>query len=177
MTKEISAILAIGPRNVIGKGDKLAWYSKVDLEHFKKITTGNACLFGDTTFFGLPIYPLKNRLNLVLKKDLKKTTICDGYVGFNNVDKALKFCENYDKIFFCGGKSIYEHIFNNDLINTIYLTKIYSEKLEKEIDNNIEDYIILDVDFNKLINWLCVESQSEIRDGDLLVKFLKYSKK
>lgn len=71
-TKEIATILAVGPKNIIGKGDKLAWHSKVDFEHFKDLTNGNPCLFGATTFYGLPTYPLKNRLNIVLDNTQKK---------------------------------------------------------------------------------------------------------
>ena len=174
MSKEIAAILAVGPRGIIGKGDKLVWHSKVDFEHFKNITSGNVCLFGATTFFGLPTYPLKNRLNIVLDINLKKTTIGDGYMGFKDMNKALTFCHNYDKVFFCGGKSIYEYVYKNNLINTLYLTKITSKDLENEANNNLDEYVTLNIDFNNLKDWTCVESQTEVKECDLSIKFLKY---
>ena len=71
MTK-VNMIVAIGPDNVIGYKDKLAWHSKLDLQHFKEITKGCPVIFGVTTFFGLPKYPLPNRLNIVLDNSESK---------------------------------------------------------------------------------------------------------
>lgn len=179
MSKEIAAILAVGPKGIIGKGDKLVWHSAVDFKHFKSITSGNACLFGSTTFFGLPVYPLSNRLNIVLDNTIKKTSELNtgGYLVFKDMKKALAFCDNYDKAFFCGGKSIYEYVFNNNLINTLYLTKITSKQLEEEAKNNLDKYVCINIDFNHLNGWTCAESQSEIKEGDLSIKFLKYVRK
>lgn len=176
-TKEIAAILAVGPKNIIGKGDKLAWHSKVDFEHFKDLTNGNPCLFGATTFYGLPTYPLKNRLNIVLDNTQKNSNAINkgGYLEYKDIKKALEFCNNFDKVFVCGGKSIYEYVYKKDLINTIYLTKITSKTLEEEAKTNLEEYITLDIDFNNLKDWKCVSSQT-VREGDMLIKFLKYSK-
>lgn len=175
--KEIAAILAIGPKNIIGKGDKLVWHSKVDFEHFKTITEGNPCLFGATTFYGLPKYPLKNRLNIVLDNTQKNSSVINkaGYLEYKDIKKALSFCNNFDKVFICGGKSIYEYVYKKDLINTIYLTKIISKTLEDEAKNNLEEYITLDIDFNNLKDWKCVSSQT-VREGNMLIKFLKYSR-
>jgi hypothetical protein len=38
MTKEIAAIFAVGPNDVIGIKDKMPWHSKQDFYHFKKVT-------------------------------------------------------------------------------------------------------------------------------------------
>lgn len=179
MSKEIAAILAVGPKGIIGKGDKLVWHSTVDFGHFKNITSGNACLFGSVTYFGLPVHPLSNRLNIVLDNTQKEAMKInkEGYIAFKDIKKALEFCQNYDKVFFCGGKSIYEYVFKKNLINTLYLTKITSDELENEALNNLNEYVTLDIDFNKLDGWMCVESQSEIKEGDLKIKFLKYTRK
>ena len=39
MTK-VNMIVAIGPDNIIGYKDKLAWHYKLDLQHFKEKTKG-----------------------------------------------------------------------------------------------------------------------------------------
>lgn len=177
MTKERAIILAVGPKNIIGKGDKLAWHSKLDFKHFKDITRGNVCLFGATTFFGLPVYPLQNRLNIVLDNTKKKAVDIsnDSYLTFKDIKKAYEFCSNYDKVLVCGGKSIYEYVYNNNLINTIYLTKIESKSLKEEAENNLEQYVTLDIDFSNLKGWVCASSEA-VREDDMELKFLKYIK-
>lgn len=152
MTK-VYMIMAIGPDNVIGKGDKLAWHSKMDFIHFVRKTTGWPCIFGATTFYGLPKYPLKNRLNIVLNIECDKTELLQNengcWIETNNIKTALEdVCKNYDKVFICGGKSIYEYCMKNNLIDGIYLTNIYTtdQSLEDEIENNPNDYVRFPID-------------------------------
>ena len=182
MTKEIAAILAVGPYGVIGKKDKLAWHSKADFEYFKKKTKNWPCLFGATTFFGLPKYPLTNRLNIVLDNTQTDDMTCysDGWISFKSIQIAYDFCKNYDKVFICGGKSIYEYVIKNNLVNTIYLTEVKSEKLEKEFRDNIDDYVRLNIDFNNFEHggWVCSSfeypTEESSKDDDVKVKFIKY---
>ena len=123
MTKEIAAILAVGPYGVIGKGDKLIWHSKADFNHFKEKTMNWPCIFGSTTFYGLPKYPLKNRLNVVLDNKQPVGILADnrGWVTCNSFEEALLFCENYDKVFICGGKSLYSIILSVAIVILIPL--------------------------------------------------------
>ena len=111
MTK-VNMIVAIGPDNIIGYKDKLAWHSKLDLQHFKEQTKGCPVIFGATTFFGLPKYPLPNRLNIVLDNSESKVfavnAVCDkkdnkwrGWVEATSVENALDFCGNFDNVFIC----------------------------------------------------------------------------
>ena len=141
----VCMIVAIGPDNVIGKGNGLAWHSKVDFYHFIKQTTGWPCIFGATTFYGLPKYPLKNRLNIVLDIESEGTGIVKNdrgcWIVTNDIHEALELVKNYDKAFICGGKSIYKYVLDNNLVNTIYLTKITSPALYHEIEQNPNDYI------------------------------------
>lgn len=141
-------IVAIGPDNVIGKGNGLAWHSKVDFHHFVTQTKGWPCIFGATTFYGLPKYPLKNRLNIVVNIDAPEVELVkdpDNQNGYwlqtNNINTALDLARNYDKVFICGGKSIYKYCLDNNLINAIYLTKISSPALYHDIEEHPDDYI------------------------------------
>ena len=178
MTKEVAAILAIGPKGIIGKDNKLAWHSSVDFEYFKAKTINYPCIFGATTFYGLPKYPLKNRLNIVLDINnpgvFIKTTQDDGsWIETSKVENAINLGKHYDKIFICGGKSIYEYVLKYDLINTLYVTEITSPELENEANKHLKDYKILDL---KLDNkWVCssITYPKEQKDG-LQVKFVKY---
>ena len=175
MTKEIAAILAIGPKGIIGKDNKLVWKSSIDFEYFKEKTINHPCIFGATTFYGLPKYPLKNRLNIVLDNTQKENMVCDnrGWITFNSLEESYLFCENYDKIFICGGKSIYEYVLKYDLINTLYVTEITSLKLEKEAKEHLKDYKILNLNLDN--KWVCssIVYPKEQKD-DLQVKFVKY---
>ena len=72
MTKIVSMILGVGPNGLIGRKDKLVWKSKEDLNYFKSKTYMQPCIFGATTFYGLPKYPLVNRLNIVLDNSQKE---------------------------------------------------------------------------------------------------------
>lgn len=139
-------ILAIGPDGVIGKGKELAWHSKVDFYHFVTQTKGCACIFGDVTFYNLPKYPLKNRLNIVVNIQNTDTFVLTNedrgsWIETNSIEKALDYAKNYDRVFICGGKSVYKYCLDHNLINAIYLTKISSEKLSKDIQEHPDDYV------------------------------------
>jgi len=47
-------IVSINNLNYIGKDNKMLWYSKDDLEHFKKLTMGCKLLVGRKTYENLP---------------------------------------------------------------------------------------------------------------------------
>ena len=50
----MEAILAISKNGVVGVGNKLPWYFKEDLKHFKECTIGRYLIAGTTTVSGLP---------------------------------------------------------------------------------------------------------------------------
>ena len=183
MTK-VNMIVAIGPDNVIGYKNKLAWHSKVDLNHFKKLTSGKPVIFGSTTFFGLPNYPLPNRLNIVLDNSESKVfavnAICDrkdnkwrGWVEATSVENALDFCGNFDEVFICGGASIYKYCLEKDLIDCAYITKV-SCILEDGFD-----YIKFPFNINEYLNYEKWDAKLEeaLLDEDIHLEFWQYNKK
>lgn len=56
----MEAILAVSKNGVVGVGNKLPWYFKEDLQHFKEYTTGKYILAGTTTVKGLPTLKGRN---------------------------------------------------------------------------------------------------------------------
>ena len=179
MTK-VNMIVAIGPDNVIGYKDKLAWHSKLDLQHIKEQTKGCPVIFGATTFFGLPKYPLPNRLNIVLDNSLYKVFYVNalyikngGYVEATSVENALNFCKNFDEVFICGGASIYKYCLENNLIDCAYITKVQCQ-LE---DRN--DYIRFPFDINTYLNYekWDVKLEEVVLDDNARLEFWKYIKK
>lgn len=141
----VNAIVCVGPDDVIGIKDKLLWKSKKDLEYFKLMTSGNPCIFGATTYHGLPIKPLYERLNIVIDHTQESpikanfeygsihTSCKGGYISVNKPELALFFCNNYDDVFICGGASIYKYFFDNDLIDTFYINYIASPTIIEKI--------------------------------------------
>ena len=195
MKSEICAIFAIGPDNVIGIGDKMPWHSKQDFYHYKTITKGYPCIFGDRTFFGLPEHPLRDRLNIVTAFSYKEVKIIntmetkDGkpelkgsYIEVPSIETGIELCGNYSKVFVCGGSSIYKYCLENNLIDSIYLTTVESKSLEMDILKDPDKYIRFPIDiFNFLItnNWVSKEITYETlpeENSDIKVKFTKWIK-
>jgi dihydrofolate reductase/thymidylate synthase len=138
--------------------------SKKDMAWFKKITTNssdtiksisenklellensskeNAIIMGRKTQISLGnLYPLKNRLNLVLSKsdqseliNNKSLLINSKNKRFNSIESALEYAKekSVEKVFLIGGSSL----FNNDILNNKNCDKIYITEIEKEFEYN-----------------------------------------
>lgn len=195
MKPEICAIFAIGPDNVIGIDDKMPWHSKKDFYHYKQVTNGYPCIFGERTFLGLPKYPLPNRLNVCVNLGYKTTSVIrtvetkngkkvdtGSYLEVPTIEDAIALTSNYSKIFICGGRSIYKYCLENNLIDTIYLTEVESENLSEQIQEDPDKYIRFPIDIKKYVkNWNCDDIFYDPailpqEDNDIMVKFLKYTK-
>lgn len=195
MKPEICAIFAIGPDNVIGIDDKMPWHSKRDFYHYKKITNGYPCIFGERTFLGLPKYPLPNRLNICVNLNYNNTAVIHtteakdkkivdtgSYLEAPSIEEAIALTSNYSKIFICGGSSVYKYCLEKRLIDTIYLTEIASEDLSEKIAENPERYIRFPLDIKRYVkNWDCTDifydpATLPQEESDIFVKFLKYTK-
>ena len=197
MKPEICAIFAIGPDNVIGIEDKMPWHSKKDFYHYKQVTKGYPCIFGERTFLGLPKYPLPDRLNICVNTDYKTTEVVrmgelkDGktnliktgsYIKTPTIYDAIDISYNYSKIFICGGRSIYKYCLEKKLIDTIYLTEVESEDLSEQIKQDPDKYIRFPLDIKEYVKkWNCEEIYYDPmilpqEDNDIVVKFYKYTK-
>ena len=195
MKPEICAIFAIGPDNVIGIKDKMPWHSKKDFYHYKQVTNGYPCIFGERTFLGLPKYPLPNRLNICVNLDYKNTVVIHTtetkngkqidtgcYLEVPSIENAIALSSNYSKIFICGGRSIYKYCLEKKLIDTIYLTEVESEDLSEKIAQDPDKYIRFPIDIKNYVkNWDCNDIFYDPailpqEDSDIMVKFLKYTK-
>ena len=120
---EIIIIAAMSENRVIGRGNTMPWSVKGNLAHFKEKTMSWPCIMGRKTWESLPKKPLPGRLNIIVSKSLEQS-----YTGgkstedkkddnssllnpsvkiFDSLLAALDFCVNYEKVFICGGESIY----------------------------------------------------------------------
>ena len=154
MSKFVSLVVALGPNGVIGDKTSLLWHSKKDFEFFKFVTMGKPCIFGYNTFFNLPAYPLKNRLNIVASLDYTKDSVVStgngSYIEVPSVEEGLILSSNYDDVVICGGRSIYEYVLKNKLVNRIYFSEINSLELRKKIETlNEADLAYFPVDLKE----------------------------
>lgn len=100
-------ITCMDRNNGIGKDNNLLAYLPKDLEHFKKTTTGQVCVFGRKTFESLPIKPLPNRETIILTMD--DSFSHEGCKVVNGMDEILEMSKSTD-VYVCGGDSVYSQL-------------------------------------------------------------------
>jgi len=142
--QEIILIAAVAENGVIGKDNTMPWSVKGNLAHFKETTMGWPCIMGRKTWDSLPVKPLQGRLNVIISKTLSSSSSCsaslrlcekisdstaplreeisDNVKVFDSLSTAIESCASYEKVFICGGESIYNQ--SMELANKIILTLI-----------------------------------------------------
>ena len=125
--QEVILIAAMAENRVIGKDNAMPWTIKGNLAHFKETTMGFPCIMGRKTWESLPVKPLPGRINIIISKSLLPSVPpCEEFSDNVNIcdslSSAVEFCANYEKIFICGGESIYNQAM--PLANKIILTLI-----------------------------------------------------
>jgi dihydrofolate reductase len=124
--QEIIIIAAMAKNHVIGKNNALPWSLKEGLGNFKELTMGWPCIMGRKTWDSLPKKPLPGRLNIVISSSVPNSELCPQEVLFlPSLQAAIEHCTSYEKIFICGGESIYRQALS--LADKIELTLIHKE--------------------------------------------------
>lgn len=123
----IYIIVAVAKNNAIGYKNNLLCHIPEDLKYFKNITKGNTIVVGSNTYRSFPKRPLPDRLNIILSKNMKSES--EEVLIFGEVKKVLEYANNNknEKIFICGGESIYKQFIP-------YASKIYITKIDKEFE-------------------------------------------
>jgi len=177
----MESIYAIDSNNGLSKDGIIPWKSKKDMSFFMNKTKNNIVIMGKNTFFSIPKErrPLKNRLNIVLTSTphLYENDIINGELNYSSnvlftnnnylykdiLENRNKYYETYKylnidfKIFFIGGKTIYDqfiplcdkiwvtyikHDYNCDLFIDYNYSKQFTENLFEEDDElKIIEYI------------------------------------
>jgi len=118
---DIIIIAAMSENRIIGRNNALPWSLKADMDRFKKLTLGWPCVMGRKTWESLPKRPLPGRPNIVISRSLKLT----GAKVFPSLKDAIDHCAEYEKVFICGGASVYAEAL--PLANRIELTVIHRQ--------------------------------------------------
>lgn len=149
MSRVFEAIVAVDNNNGIAKNGNIPWKSKTDMQFFKLKTLNNVVIMGTNTFISLPnSAPLKDRLNIILTRDLnseknkelyQQTKKYDNILfmteeqlhifiktpeKFINMDEHSYLFKNYS-IFLIGGQQIYNTFCK--FCSAIWVTKIKSD--------------------------------------------------
>ena len=119
---DIIIIAAMSENRVIGINNALPWSLKADMERFKKLTLGWPCVMGRKTWESLPKRPLPGRPNIVISQSLSAASAPEAVV-FPSLREAVQHCARYEKVFICGGASVYAEAI--PLANRIELTVIH----------------------------------------------------
>jgi len=114
---------------VIGKNNVIPWSLKEDMVRFRKLTNGWPCIMGRKTWESLPKKPLPGRLNLIISSSVPLNELCpqepQNVMVFPSLSAAIEYCGSYEKIFICGGETIYRQALA--LADKIELTVIHRQ--------------------------------------------------
>lgn len=97
-------IAAVAKNNAIGRGNKLLWRLRDDMQMFVRTTTGHPVLMGRKTFESLK-GPLPKRQNIVItrRQDYKP----DGVDVAHSIEEAIYIAQG-EELFIIGGGIIYQ---------------------------------------------------------------------
>ena len=102
----IIGIVAVDRKGAIGKGGKLPWHYSSDMKFFRETTTGHAVVMGRKTWLTLG-KPLKNRLNIVLSRDLTIEPD-ESLLVLTDIDSVISLNDSLTTdLFVIGGAQIY----------------------------------------------------------------------
>ena len=117
----IIGIAAVDRKGAIGKGGKLPWHYSADMKFFRETTTGHAVVMGRKTWVTIG-KPLKNRLNIVLSRDLSIEPQ-ESLLVLGDVESALSFNKSLTTdLFVIGGAQIYQAFLSH--IETWIITEV-----------------------------------------------------
>lgn len=102
----ISIIVAIDEKRGIGKNNRLLWNIPSDLNRFRTLTRGHACIMGRKTYESIG-HPLPNRLNIVVTNNSQFASV--GITIAKSLDQAINIAKKNEpkEIFIIGGAQIY----------------------------------------------------------------------
>ncbi|PGS72200.1 dihydrofolate reductase [Bacillus cereus] len=116
----ISAMVAVGENNVIGKNNDIPWRLPNDWAYLRRITMGHSIILGRKNYESIG-KPLDGRKNIILTTN--KNYKAEGcYIAYS-IEDALSKCEG-EEVFILGGEEIYQQFLR--YTQKLYITKIHS---------------------------------------------------
>jgi len=100
----LTAIVAMTPDRVIGRGGELPWHLPEDLKFFQRTTSGHPIVMGRKTYDSIG-RPLPKRRNIVLTRDA--TWSADGVEVIHSPEQLGLLPGIEGRVFVIGGSEIY----------------------------------------------------------------------
>jgi len=122
MKDKYAILVACAENGVIGNMCKLPWHIPDDLKRFKNMTVGSTIIMGSTTFKSIGV-PLPDRETIVITSGRSKLPQGD-YKKVSTIDEAIYTTRKNDKVFVCGGESIYTQFLDRNIVDRIYMTLV-----------------------------------------------------
>ena len=122
-TPYITFIWAEDKNGLIGKAGNLPWNLPADMKFFKETTMNDVVVMGRKTYESIPKRPLKNRINIVLTKQLDYKA--DGAIVCHSKEDVLNYIQEKQlqkPIHVIGGVSVF-NLFKEE-VNILYRTII-----------------------------------------------------
>ncbi|KAM9254155.1 dihydrofolate reductase [Dugong dugon] len=144
MVRPLNCIVAVSQNMGIGKNGDLPWPPlRNEFKYFQRMTTTttsseegkqNLVIMGRKTWFSIPEKnrPLKDRINLVLSRELKEPPQGAHFLA-KSLDDALKLIEQpelenkVDMVWIVGGSSVYKDAMNHPGHLRLFVTRIMQE--------------------------------------------------
>ncbi|OGI65699.1 MAG: dihydrofolate reductase [Candidatus Muproteobacteria bacterium RBG_16_60_9] len=117
----ISLIAALAENRVIGNHNALPWRLPADLQHFRKLTTGNPVIMGRRNFESIG-RPLPQRTNIVVTR--RPNFQATGCIVVDSLDSAFAACREAPDVFIIGGAEIYAQTI--DRADRLLLTLVHA---------------------------------------------------
>src|SRR5262245_32482835 len=108
---QLSLIVAMDRKGVIGRAGGLPWRLSADLKRFKALTMGHHLIMGRKTFDSLG-RPLPGRVMVVISREKARPEVrdqkSDAVAVVRSLDDALKMAAGDAEVFVIGGGQIFE---------------------------------------------------------------------
>ncbi|XP_036454945.1 dihydrofolate reductase [Colossoma macropomum] len=144
MSSVLNCIVAVCPDMGIGRNGNLPWHPirlSKEFKHFQKMTMTptvegkkNVVLMGRKTWFSIPPQnrPLKNRINVVLSRELKTPPEGAHYLAsdFSSALSLLntpELASQADQIWVIGGSSLYKEAMESSGQKRLFVTRILKQ--------------------------------------------------
>ena len=163
----IISILSVDQKYGIGKKNGLLFSLPKDMAFFRQTTSGHVVAMGENTLLSFPGQkPLRNRLNIVLSKDLNHNY--DGCVNIHDFNEFLRLIKKHSleqDVYIIGGASIYNQTL--PYVDKVLLTKVDADGGAEVFFNNLDENPSFE----------CVDEGELIDDGDYKIRFTTYINK
>lgn len=119
---QLSIIVAVANKNVIGINNTLPWHLPEDLKRFKALTMGHHIVMGRKTYESLGRL-LPGRTTVIVTRN--KHYQVEGAVVVHSIEQALSVCAEDDEVFLIGGAELYQQGFQH--ADKLYMTEVHTD--------------------------------------------------